>query len=385
MRHPVRLATLQLWHQKPRLIAAVAGVAFAVVLIFMQLGFREALFDSAVRYHRTLGYGLAVIAPRTDNLTRTLPFSRNRLFQALSDPEVTGVTPVYRAFAQLVNPEDRTRTRQILVLGFDPERGGMDLPAIEGQRETLRLRDHALIDRFSRPEFAPVIAAVARDGSVETEAGNRRIRIAGFVEMGSSFGIDGSLITSELNFARLFPHRELQQIDLGLVALAPGADPRAVQERLRARLPMDVRLLTREEFVALEVAYWNGSTPIGYVFTFGAIMGLIVGAIIVYQILFSDVQDHLREYATLRAMGYPQRYLTGVVLREAALLALLGFLPGVAASLWLYDHAGTATRLPIEMTAIRSAAVWLLATAMCGISGLLALRKLRSAEPASVF
>ncbi len=280
------------------------GVSFAVVLIFMQLGFREALFDSSVRYHRTLGYGLALIAPRTDNLTRTLPFARSRLFQVLSDRNVTGVSPVYREHIQLVNPEDRSR---------------------------------------------------------------------------------GRLITSELNFARLFPNRKLHEIDLGLVELAPGADPRAVQARLRERLPKDVQVLTREEFVALEVSYWNGSTPIGYVFTFGAIMGVVVGAIIVYQILFSDVQDHLREYATLRAMGYPQSFLCGVVLREAAILALLGFLPGVAATLWLYVHAGAATRLPIEMTVLRGVAVWLLASVMCGLSGLLAVRKLRSADPAGVF
>ncbi len=270
----------------------------------MQLGFREALFDSSVRYHRTLGYGFALIAPRTDNLTRTLPFARSRLFQVLSDRNVTGVSPVYREHIQLVNPEDRSR---------------------------------------------------------------------------------GRLITSELNFARLFPNRKLHEIDLGLVELAPGADPRAVQARLRERLPKDVQVLTREEFVALEVSYWNGSTPIGYVFTFGAIMGVVVGAIIVYQILFSDVQDHLREYATLRAMGYPQSFLCGVVLREAAILALLGFLPGVAATLWLYVHAGAATRLPIEMTVLRGVAVWLLASVMCGLSGLLAVRKLRSADPAGVF
>ena len=159
----------------------------------------------------------------------------------------------------------------------------------------------------------------------------------------------------------------------------------AVQERLRARLAPDVIVLTRPEFVGREVDYWNGATPIGYVFTFGAIMGIVVGAIIVYQILFSDVQDHLREYATLKAMGYPHGYLTGVVLREAALLATLGFLPGVAATLWLYGHAGAATRLPIEMSAERMAVVLALAVAMCCVSGVLAIRKLRSADPASVF
>ncbi len=183
MRHPVPLATLQLWHQKPRLVAAIAGVSFAVVLIFMQLGFREALFESAVRYHRTLGYGLAMIAPRTDNLTRSLAFSRNRLFQVLADEDVVGVTPVYLDHAPLVNPADRSKTRQIMVVGFDPERGGVDLPGIAGQREGLRLRDRALIDRFSRPEFASVIAAIREHGRVETEVANRRIEINGFVEM----------------------------------------------------------------------------------------------------------------------------------------------------------------------------------------------------------
>ena len=155
--------------------------------------------------------------------------------------------------------------------------------------------------------------------------------------------------------------------------------------RLAAALEDDVVILTREEWIDREGRYWAGTTPIGFVFGFGAIMGLVVGGVIVYQILFADVSQHLAEYATLKAMGYSNAFLSRVVLREAAILTVLGFIPGVAVSIVLYRFASTATRLPLEMTPGRAALVLLLTAAMCGSAALVALRKVRSADPAEVF
>ena len=142
---------------------------------------------------------------------------------------------------------------------------------------------------------------------------------------------------------------------------------------------------TKADFIARERAYWNSATPIGYVFAFGAIMGLVVGAIIVYQILFADVSEHLNEYATLRAIGYPNRFVSGIVLQQAGILGVLGFIPGALAAQWLYQQAGAATRLPLYLTTDRAVTVFALTLGMCAFSGLLALRRVRRLDPADVF
>ena len=158
-----------------------------------------------------------------------------------------------------------------------------------------------------------------------------------------------------------------------------------VQQRILGDLPGDVLVFTRDEFAQMEIDHWATTTPIGYVFTFGVIMGLVVGAIIVYQILYADVQDHLKEYATLLAMGYSHRYLNGVVLQEAVVLAVLGFLPGLALSTLVFQQAAEATSLPLEMSVENVLTIFSLTMAMCAGSGLLTLRKLQGIDPAEVF
>ena len=170
-----------------------------------------------------------------------------------------------------------------------------------------------------------------------------------------------------------------------MIRLAPGADPRALRDRIAATLPNDVQVLTKPEYMAREVDYWSRSTPIGFVFAFGAIMGLIVGAIIVYQILFADISDHLAEYATLKAMGYTNRYLAAVVLVQALMLAVGGYLPGLGVCRVLYRITRSATKLPMQLTPERGALVLGLTIVMCTVSGLIAMRKLRGADPAEVF
>ena len=271
------------------------------------------------------------------------------------------------------------------MMAFDPTRSGFDLAGDASQLRKLQMPDRVLFDRKSRPEFGNIAPVVEAGGKVSTEINDRDINIVGLFDLGTSFGIDGSIITSDLNFRRIFPDRSASRIEIGLIKLQPGADLKQVQETIRAGIPGDVRLLTRDEFVQHEVDYWSNSTPIGYVFGLGVAMGLAVGMIVVYQILFSDVQDHLREYATLKAMGYTNFFLSRVVLNEAVMLAEVGFIPGILLSFLVYTQSSEATNLPVEMTTERAVLVLLLTIAMCAISAMLALRKLRSADPAEVF
>ncbi len=384
MSRSVPIAWLQLSQEKLRLLIALAGVAFAVVLVAMQLGFRGAMYESAVRYHERFRYDLVMLNPKTPFIGFPESFTRRRLYQALGAAEVESVTPIYIWQAFWKNPWEHS-ARNIFLLGFDPSHDVLDLPGVRARRAELMRPDVVLFDAAARPEYGPVAEAVARDGSLSAEINDRRVTVIGTFELGTSFGIDGSLVTSDLNFRRLVPERPPGLIDLGLIHLRPGADPDAVRRKLEATLERDVEILTRAGYIGREVDYWGTTTPIGYVFGFGALMGLAVGGVIVYQILFSDVSEHLAEYATLKAMGYTNRDLSSLVLREAAILALLGFGPGLAIALLLYRVTVSATRLPLEMTPARALAVFALTLGMCAAAGLMALRKVRAADPAEVF
>jgi len=375
---------LQLRHKPVRLAVALMGIAFAVLLIMMQLGFRAALYDSAVRFHERFDYDIALFSPDSVFIVRPQPFSIRRLYQALGYEGVEDVTPVYIFPAVWKNPWNSER-RSINAVGFNPDHPLLDIPGFDEVRPLLKRQDVVLFDRASRPEFGPVATTFEADAPVVTEINDRRIEVAGLFTMGTSFGIDGTVITSDDNWLRLFPERPRGQIELGLIRLEEGQSPERVRDALIEYLPNDVLVLTKPQFVEREKTYWNSATPIGYVFAFGAIMGFVVGAIIVYQILFADVSEHLNEYATLRAIGYRNRFVSGIVLQEAAILAVLGYLPGTAAVIWLYGKAAAATNLPLHLNADRALTVFLMTLAMCAISALLAVRKVRRLDPADVF
>lgn len=380
----VPLGWLQLWHKPLRLLVAVAGIAFAVLLILMQLGFRSALFESTLRFHERFQYDIALFSTESVFIVRPASFTIRRLYEALGSPDVASVSPVYIAPAVWKNPWTHD-ARSINAVGVDPTLNLLQTPGFAENVAKLAQQDVVLFDRASRPEFGPVGKQWTAEKLIQTEVNDRDVTVVGLFEIGPSFGIDGTVITSVDNWLRIFPQRPRNQIQLGLVTLRPGADPQAVRDQLRAEIPNDVLVMTKAEFSAREKAYWNGATPIGYVFAFGAIMGLVVGAIIVYQILFADVSEHLREYATLRAIGYRNRFVSGIVLQQAVILAVLGFLPGLAASWALYAQAAKATRLPLHMTLDRGITVFVLTLTMCALSGFLALRKVRRLDPAEVF
>jgi putative ABC transport system permease protein len=192
-------------------------------------------------------------------------------------------------------------------------------------------------------------------------------------------------MTSDENFLRLFPRQLASSISVGLIEVQPGADRNLVVAGLKAHLKDDVKVLTREEFIEFENDFWRRNSPIGFIFNLGVSMGFSVGVILVYQILSTDVNTHVREYATFKAMGYRNLYLLGVVFEEAVILAMLGFIPGTVVSLGLYYLTRNATNLPMYMTALRALQVLILTVIMCAISGAIATRKLRSADPADMF
>ncbi|MBJ7898368.1 MAG: FtsX-like permease family protein [Cyanobacteria bacterium RI_101] len=381
----IPLAWRQLTHEKMRLLVALAGIAFADVLMFMQLGFKNALLDSAVRLPKGLNGDIFLVGSQTDTFVNPKPFSARRLYQTLGIEGVKTVNPFYVDINIWKNPIDRS-TRQIFVMGFNPVNNILVLDGVQENLDLIKQPDVFLFDAKSRKEFGPVKETLLEGDHFTTEVGNRRITVKGLFTLGSSFGADGSLVTSDLNFFRLFDGRAKNLIDVGVIQLEPGADQEKILAQIKAELSAgDVQVFTKKELVAYERYYWETRTTIGFIFGLGTVMGFVVGTVIVYQILYTDVSDHLPEYATLKAMGYGDSYLLGVVFQEAILLAIVGFIPSLGLGFLLYAQTAKATGLPLIMTVSRAVTVLVLTVAMCSISGAIAVGKLRAADPADIF
>jgi len=354
--------------------------------MFMQLGFRTALFESAVLMHSSLQGDIVLISPRSTAIISMEEFTERRLYQAQGFAGVESVTPIYLDQAVWKNPAVPSKTRNIQIYGIKLKDTVFNLQGISENLEKLKQPDTVLFDRGSRAEFGPVVQLFQQNKSVITEAESRAIKVVGLFTLGVSFGSDGTLVTSDLNFFRIFSQRhQIGLINIGLIKLKPGANQAEVIKNLREHLPNDVRVLSKKEYQDFEVSYWNSSTPIGFIFALGTAMGFIVGMIIVYQVLYTGISDHLPEYATLKAIGYADFYFTGVVLQSAIILASLGFFPGFTLASGLYSLTRNATFLPLYMNIDRVVLVFSLTLLMCFISGVISLNKLRAADPADIF
>ncbi|MBD0266180.1 MAG: ABC transporter, partial [Tolypothrix sp. Co-bin9] len=336
MRFNIPLAWLQLVREKIRLLIALAGIGFAVILMFMQLGFQAALYDSATRLHQSLQADLVLISSRSKSLAFMRTFSWRRLYQTLSFEGVESISPIYVGFKEWKNPYDGS-LRVIYIYGFEPISSVFKLPGVEQNLDKLRLDENILFDRASRVEYGSIATEFEEGKPITAELGGKSVNVVGLFTLGPSFGADGNIIMSDLNFLRLFSDRKLGEIDIGLIQLRPHADAKNILKKIESSFPKDVKVFTRQGFIDFEKNYWKTSTAIGFIFTLGVGMGFIVGTVIVYQILYTDVSEHLAEYATLKAIGFKSLYLEFVVFLEAIILSILGYIPGLLLSLGLYN------------------------------------------------
>lgn len=378
------LAWMQLSKQKSRFLIAISGIAFADLLMFIQMGFEGALYDSAMSPYKTLQAELMIANPQFQTLFAVKSSPRDRLYQTLAHPQVKAVTPIYIAAGQWRNP-DTLQPRTILVWGVEPGMQAFNLPEVNQNRQQLQQLDKILFDRAGRPEYGDIATQLTQTNPLNIQVNRHQLQVAGLFTIGSSFAADGNVITSDSTFMRMFPDRNPNQMEAGLIQLHPNANIEQVKAELTALLPNDVKVLTTAEWAQIEQAYWANGTGIGFIFSLGVLMGFIVGIIIVYQILYSDVTDHLAEYATLKAMGYTDRYLLLMLAQEALILACVGFVPSYLLATGLYQLTYAATLLPIAMKTERAITVFSLTIVMCGVSGAIAMRKLQSADPADIF
>jgi len=381
----VPLARLNLTHNLKQTALSVAGIAFAVLLMFMETGFRNAMFDSQLQLINRLDADIFLISRAKTTLVFQEPFARHRLEQARAAPDIQSAEPVYieHDAALWKNASDGS-LHDIRAVAFEPERCVFIDVEICRQAARLTILDSVLFDRQSKTFFGP------RTAGTVTELSQRTVRIDGTFALGTDFTHDGNVIMSADTFFHVFPDRRAAErgpgrIELGLIKLVPGSNPRHAAAELRQLLPPDVEVLTKQEYRDKEQAFLAESTPIGYVFNLGTIMGFLVGAIICYQILFTDITNQLPQFATLRAIGYSDWTVALVVLQQAVGLSAISFVPGLIASRMLYALVAAITGLPLQMSLARGAVVLGLTTSMCVIAGAIAVRKAIALAPADLY
>lgn len=379
----VPLAFLQLKQHPRRLLIAVAGIAMSTLGILCQMGFEDSLFRSATRLFQELDADLVLISPQYQFMVLPAAFTERRLYQALAIEGVKSIAPLRLGIAPFRNPVTRI-DRNVYIVGVPKNAGVFANPAWQRAIGALDQPDELLFDARSRPEFGP-IAALVREGELHSEIAHRSIRIVGLFEMGASFSADGTAIATDEGFARLFPSRASGLIDVGLIRLEPGVRSEDVLGSLRAALPADVLVMTHDELNRREQTYWRGTTPAGFIFKTVLVVSLIVGCVSVYQILSADVAENLRQYSTLKALGYSDRYFVRLTFEKAWLLTSMAYPIGFLLAGIVYLSATHLTLVPLVMTMLRAVGVYALILAAAFLAGFVATGRLRRSDPTELF
>lgn len=419
------LALHNLLHQPLQTGVSIAGVAFALLLVFMQLGFMGAVAYTATNMLEQLEFDVLLRAPDYLHLYEAGQIERSELKVAANTPGVRSAQPLWISVqnwrslptrAQLQQTDFQSQYLPIAVMAYET-----NLPVFRSaqiQELSTQLRDGTiLLDDSTQADYGPLddrplIPCLpwrlgrfsAADVGRETEIGGRSFTIAGLYRLGTGLAANGALITSPAGFARMAPMDIDTTTSLGLLQLdsSDAGQQAQVVERIKQRLrvsPTDVRsqddsvnastgvmtVLTKDEALAAERFRWLWQTPFGLIFQMGVVLSLLVGSAIVYMILSTDVSNRLGEYATLLAMGYSRLYLSSIVMTQAVVLSLFGFAASWVAAELLYRLTYSLSGIPLLMDSSRTALVAGLGILMSCISGLLALRKLWKAEPASLF
>jgi putative ABC transport system permease protein len=370
---------------KPRLARSASAIAFAIVLMLIELGFRNAFVDAAVDIVRKLDGDILITSSSKYQFAKKAPFSLRQLYEARAVAGVASVRPVYAEWTNSVwkNPTDNT-SYAVQVLAFDPDQPVFQIPEVTAKLAELRQPDTIITDSRARDFVGHGSLGVL------SEFARTQVRVIGHAPVGPDFYSDGTIIMSDRNFLKLLggfaQHPgDLPDPEIGVVRVCAGHDLRTVQQSLRAALPRNVAVLTKAELVDQESKFQAEISGVGPIFGAGTLIGFAVGMMICYQILHTSIIDQFSQYATLKAMGYRNRYLAKIVLQQAVFYSLAGYLPAWVITVALYHAVAAVSLLPLRMTATLTLTSLALTIGMCVVSALIAVRRITRADPAEVF
>jgi putative ABC transport system permease protein len=372
------LAWRILTYQKGRTMLALIGMFMAILLVFIQLGLFYAVPQGGMLLYDNIGFDLLLVSDQYEYQAQPGVFPLSRLDSVRTSSDVAEATPLYFGVAKWKGGEGGLWP-DVFVIGFDSG-SRLFLPeSIDRQRDVLARADTVLVDSATRPIFGPLTTGRVVD------IGDRAVTIGGQYMLGTGFMGLGVAIASTANFVRLFPGRGLGQVNLGPIRLKPGVDPVAAAAMLRKVAGAGTQIFTRAELADHEARYWTTRTSVGLIFGSGLLISVVVGIMVVYQIVSTQVSRQLPQFATLKAIGYGDGALAATVAAMSLLIVVAGFVPALAAAIWLYRLIRERTLLPVTMTPVHVAAVLAAALVMAAISALLAVGGLRRADPADVF
>ena len=380
----IPLAWLQLTSEGKRFFVALAGITFAVAMMLFQMGLRNALYKQVVGPLLLLDGEVMMVSPNYEYFGVGRGFPNIRLHQALGVEEVESANSVRLGCASFKNVQDG-RERDIFIIAFDPSKKVFISDDILKQQQLLKNDGSVLFDSLSRSQYGDVGKMLSPDGKLRTEIAGEKADIVGLIKIGPTFAADGNVLMSLRTLEKVWPHVSGGVTDVGVVKLRAGSDPAKVAEKLRGIYPVGVKVMTKKEFISAEKSYWGKRTPIGFVIGASMAVAIFVGAVIVYQILYTDVSDHIPEYATLKAIGFADSFFVWIIVQESFILSLLGFIPGAILAEILYFMTREIAGMPTQMSVDSLLIVFGLSLGMCVTAGLLATRKLRKANPSDIF
>lgn len=374
---------LQLTHNRTRFAAALAGVAFANVLVFVQLGIMNSMGAATLRPYDFFQADIMISASDASTLTDGGNVARQWLLQALGDPDVAAGMGLFIANV----PWDRgEKDISLTTFGVDPIKTEFLSKDIASDLNLLQVRDAAILDRLARGLAKDEAASIRPQTPLSFETQGRTITAYATFSGGGGFGGDGYMLVSDQTFLSLFPTRSSSAPDHIFLSLRPGAETEAVITRLKTLISdPSLRIRSYKDAAQEDLRYQQTKRPTGIIFGFGVLIGVLVGIVIVYQVLSTDVADHLREYATFKAMGYSPRFFLGIVFEEALVLGIMGFIPGLIVGTTILTLMGKITTLPLGMTPSMAMTVFLGTIVFSALSGAIATRRLGAADPADLF
>ena len=369
------LAFRNLFHDRVRLAVTLIGILFSIVLVAVQLGLYLGARTMIISMIDRADGDLWIMAYGTKNFEEAQPIRAREKYAALSTPGVERAIPLVSSFTDWRKPTGGSTL--VVVIGAEYEDGGLaPWNIVEGDITSLGARDAVMVDKTYLEELG-------LEGVGDTaQVGASRVRVAGLTEGIRSFTVTPYIFTT-LTRAKSLLDMPADNVTYVLAKLQPGADIEKVRAEIRTKVP-DSEVLTKPEFRNRSLNHWLFATGAGVALIGGAVLGLVVGTVIVAQTLYSSTKDHLPEFATLRALGSSAGYIHKVILAQAGLSAVLGYILGMTIAMtivYLSEH----TALPIVMTPLLAALLLALTVGMCAISALSAIGKVMRIDPAMVF